>query len=134
VPLGRIHREFIAAAYLVPGQGRLLIEGAESEVKPEMGGETALLPQSLALADKVGLIQAVKLISERDPGADPAADKLAAVLAGRYLHPGLDCGATPGSAGKGGFRSVRGGCRSGCGDGSMRMPAPDKQVKKGKKT
>jgi hypothetical protein len=61
----------------------LLIEGAESEVKPEMEGETALLPQSIALADKVGLIQAVKvkLISERDPGADPAADKLAAVLA-----------------------------------------------------
>src|SRR5688572_4616575 len=48
-----------------------------------MGGETVLLPQSIALADKVGLIQAVKvkLISERDPGADPAADKLAAVLA-----------------------------------------------------
>ena len=55
-----------------------------SEVKPEMEGRTApLLPGSVALVGRVGLIEAVKfkLINQRDPGADRAAGQLAAALA-----------------------------------------------------
>lgn len=52
-------------------------------MQPEMGDARVGLPQSIELVDNVGLIEVVKgkLISQRDPLADPAADKLTAVLA-----------------------------------------------------